>query len=677
MTCEIRRHTLRSVFLLLCLGMVLAISCRAGNGSSQVRESEPKKTKHAHQPRLEAAKNNTPTVAQEDGEPLRLALNGAQKGPAGMAEGEEGEEDKYWSGIEFGPEQFDEVLEYVNQEYIEESVNSPRAYVSAANFVLSVLEPAYELVPQAFYETHKDDPELKLEGDDRDQLSLQRRAHFRALHDELQGHWEKNPFSREQFEKVLAFATGQAGRSKKKITESRLWLAAAQGYLYALDPHSSLVSKRAWEESTQETQDASFDGIGALLTQRFEPSQTLRNRLKGESRRLKTLDNCLLVQLNEGDKLQRRTFVESPMPGQPAEKAGVWAGDEIIKVDGKSVVDVPLDKVVSQIRGKRGTEVKLGVVREGVPGELEIGVVRSHIRVTNVEGRILENYPCIGYTKLTGFIDTSYSDLTDQIEALQDKCDEGGGIRGLIFDLRNNSGGLLSQGVRIADLFLEKGIIVTVKNRRKSILSFMDAGDEVYKARKDDTLTIPLVVLVNDGSASASEIVASALQDNKRGLIIGERTFGKASVQTLINPMRGKGYYIKLTIARYYSPSGRTLQVVGVQPDVPVPPDVNGSEPVGFREEDLSNHLSLIDSEYASANQVLVKDIADCVARRSMAEQIFKDNPHPQIKFDYQLYAAADRLECVIEHTGKARVEAPEPEGEQVRKTLDSDSSGR
>lgn len=673
MKTNLHRHLMHVTFL-LAAGLLLAWSCRSEAKREPVEVAQPQRPKTADEPRLRADPGGSTTLTEKNGGPLRLALNGTDG--SSMAEGEEDEEDKYWSGINFGAEQFDEVLDYVKQEYIEENLGTSRAYVSAANFALSVLEPAYELVPAAFYSEHKDDPELKLKGDDRDELSLKRRAHFRSLHDELEAQWKKKPFGREQFEKVLAFALKRSKKSKKKITSSRLWLAAAQGYLYALDPHSSLVSRKAWEESTQETQDASFDGIGALLTQRFEPSKTLRNRLTGKPQKVKGLKECILVQLKEEDKLQRRTFVESPMSGQPAEKAGVWAGDEIVKVDGNSVIDVPLDKVVSQIRGKRGTAVKLAVLREGVPGELEISVVRSRIRVTNVEGRVLENYPCVGYVKLTGFIDTSYSDLTAQIENLDEKCEEGGGLRGLIFDLRNNSGGLLSQGVRIADLFLEKGNIVTVKNRRKSILSFMDAGDEVYKARKEDTLTLPLVVLVNDGSASASEIVASALQDNKRGLIIGERTFGKASVQTLINPLRGKGYYIKLTIARYYSPSGRTLQVVGVRPDVPIPPNVDGTMPLGFREEDLSNHLPKIDSDYDSPSKELAQQISSCVERRSIAEQIFKNDPHPQVKFDYQLYAAADRLECLIDHTHNSKSEEAKPEGEQARKTLDSDAGG-
>jgi C-terminal peptidase prc len=578
----------------------------------------------------------------------RLAANiaGPKDAPA-----QEDEEDKYWGQVEFGPEQLDEVLEYIKEEYIEEKVDVSRAYVSAANFALSMLEPGYELLPAAYYSEHKKDPEVMLKGEDRDELNLRRREFFRKRYDDVQKAWEKVPLGREEFDRIMAFAVEQGSKADKKVTSDRLWLAAAQGYLYALDPHSALLSKKAWEESTKETQDASFDGIGALLTQRFEPSKTLRNRLAGKTRQLQRDDTFLMVQLEEEDKLKRRTFVESPMSGQPAERAGIWAGDEIVKVDGVSVVDLPLDKVVSMIRGKRDTDVVLTVLREGVPGELSLPVTRAHIRVTNVEGRLLENYPCLGYVKLTGFIESSFADLTEEISRLDDLCSEGGGLRGLLFDLRNNSGGLLSQGVSISDLFLDKGIVVTVKNRRKSVFSFVGGGDEVYNAHAEGTLSLPLVVLVNDGAASASEIVASALQDNGRALIVGERTFGKASVQTLINPMRGRGYYIKLTIARYFSPSGRTLQVVGVNPDVVTPPTMDGKIPLGFREEDLSNHLPQIDTDYESANRTLAATLKSCVEQRGISERVFKDDPHPQIKFDLQLYRGADYLECLIAHS--------------------------
>ncbi len=647
----LRRHTIVLTLLLATLSLV---ACKSTPPAPAEGENPPVVAMHEESVPANVPATASPQQRDESEHPTlaagdRLALASSPQ-PTAQAE-EEDEEAKYWDKIEFGADQLDEVLEYINQEYIEEKIDTRRAYVSAANFALSYLEPPGELVPVAYYKKHKDDPEEKLEGTDRDELNLKRREFFRKRYDEEQAAWKDIPFGREEFLQVMKHVEKAALKAKKKkISSSRLWMAATQGFLYALDPHSSLVSKEAWDESTKETQDASFDGIGALLTQRFEPSETLKNRLSGKTRKLADGAPYLIVELSEEDKLRRRTFVESPMPGQPAEKAGVWAGDEIVKVDGVDVVDLSLDKVVSMIRGPKGSSVKLTLRREGTPGDVEIPVPRARIRVTNVEGRILENYPCIGYVKLTGFIETSYSDLTGEIARLQKECSDGDGLRGLVFDLRNNSGGLLNQGVKIADLFLETGAIVTVKNRRRAVFSFMDSQDEHYEAHKEDTLLLPMVVLVNDGSASASEIVASALQDNQRALIVGERTFGKASVQTLINPLRGSGYYIKLTVARYFAPSKRTLQVVGVNPDVEVAPTIDGKKQLGFREEDLSNHLPKIDSEYKSANEELVKVLTPCVEKRGIAQRVYQDNPHPQIKFDYQLYRGADYLECLVSH---------------------------
>ncbi len=596
-------------------------------------------------------------VARAETGDARLASNEHSQSDAIRLSAEE-EEEKYWGDIQFGQPQFDEVLERVKAEYLEEKVDYHRAYVSAANFALAILEPSFEVVPVPFYDSHKGDAAVVIEGTDRDDVLQKRRDFFKKQYDELQAEWIKAKFDRKEFLDVVAFVLEEGKKAKKPVRPNTVWIAAAQGFMYALDPHSSLVSQKAWEESTKETQDASFDGIGALLTQRFEPSQTLENRYKGKTRKLNAKDSFLLVQLRDEDKLTRRTYVESPIAGQPAEAAGVWAGDEIIKVNGNVIADLSLDKVVDQIRGPRGTKVVLTLRREGRAGDLDISIDRVRIRVTNVDGRILENYPCIGYVKLTGFVERSTLDMREKIAELEGQCE--GGLRGLVFDLRNNSGGLLSQGVSVSDLFLEGGKIVTVKNRRTDAFQLLGpGGDEEYKAKAPNTFTKPMVVLVNDGSASAAEIVASALQDNKRALILGERTFGKASVQTLMSPSEGEGYYIKLTIARYYGPSGRTLQLTGVVPDVEVPPTVGGKMPVGFREEDLSNHLDKIDSDYVMFNKELTDKATECVARRGIAERIFQSNPNPQVKYDFQLYRGGDYVECLLELTAPATAPAP------------------
>ncbi len=596
--------------------------------------------------------------------PAKVRLVSAGRVAAEPEEGDEEDEtakyERYWNEIEFGWTQFDEVMDLIKSEYIEKEIDTRRAYVSAANFALAMIEPSYEVVPSSYHKSHKDEPDLVLEGGDREELIIKRRDELRKQQRELQGEWDKVAFDRAELKRIIRFALERTKKMKEPVSESRLLISAAQGFLYALDPHSSLVSERAWEDSTNRTRDSSFDGIGALLTQRWEPTSSLKNRLRGKTRSLEKDDAFVLVQLAEDDKFTRKTYVESPIQGQPAEKAGLWAGDEIIAVDGTSVEGMLLTKVVNRIRGLRGTQVRLSVRREGEPAPRDIVITRAHIRVTNVEGRILEHHPGIGYVKLTGFIESSYDELREEIERLAGEAGPDG-LRGLIFDLRMNSGGLLQQAVRISDLFLDKGKIVTVKNRKRGLFAFMGA-EEVYRAAEDGTIELPMVVLVNDGSASASEIVASALQDNGRGLVIGLRTFGKASVQTLLSPRAGEGYYVKLTVARYYSPSDRTIQVVGVHPDVKVAPEFGGKTPVGFREEDLSNHLPPIEATYESPNQGVLTQVAGCVQSMGTADAIAAANPHPQVKLDYQLYTGADYLECYIEDIPGADGRRPDAE---------------
>ena len=385
---------------------------------------------------------------------------------------------------------------------------------------------------------------------------------------------------------------------------NRMWLSATSGYLYALDPHSSVIARKAWDESTDKTQDNSFEGIGAVLTQRDD-----------------------------------QTLVENPMEGKPAWRAGIRAGDIIHKVDGVDVTGLALREVVKKIRGPRNTAVVLTISRESDPEPREVSITRESIEVKNVDGKLLPEFPGVAHVKMSGFIPQSTKDLKAMIEKLQSQA-PGGKLTGLILDLRNNSGGLLSKAIEISDLFLQKGRIVSVRSRNKP--------EEVHEARKSsDDYTFPLVVLVNDGSASASEIVASAMQDNGRGLVVGLRTFGKASVQTLFEPALHTDYYIKLTVARYYSPQGYTLQVVGVHPDAEVAPDVDGKIPVGFREENLNNHLVPIEVAHKSPFDAMQAALEQCVKTKGQASAIATKEPKPQIHPDFQLLRAADYLNCL------------------------------
>lgn len=327
----------------------------------------------------------------------------------------------------------------------------------------------------------------------------------------------------------------------KKLIEN-----AIQGMVGSLDPHSSLLTPESYKELQIDTQ-GEFTGIGIHVTMR---------------------DNLVTV--------------ISPIEGTPAYKGGIKAGDKIVKVDG--VTTDNLRDAVKRMRGPKGTDVVVTVIREGEPNPIDFELVRDVIPIHSVKSTSLSTG--YGYVWVTHFRENTYDDLVDALEKLESQNKP---MKGLVLDLRDNPGGVLDQAIRISDLFLQEGIIMTSKGRLKH-------HNRTYRAHKDDSLprTYPLVVLVNGGSASASEIVAGALQDQKRALIIGTTSFGKGSVQSIEN-LRD-GYALKLTIARYYTPSGRSIQAKGVEPDIVVQHKIITEEPVDqnrlFKEKDLANHLN-------------------------------------------------------------------------------------
>ena len=329
--------------------------------------------------------------------------------------------------------------------------------------------------------------------------------------------------------------------ASKKLIEN-----AIQGMVSSLDPHSSLLTPDAFKELQIDTQ-GEFTGIGIHVT--------MRNNL---------------------------VTVISPIVGTPAYKAGIKAGDKIVKVDG--VTTDNLRDAVKRMRGPKGTDVMVTVIREGEPKPIDFDLVRDVIPIHSVKATTIA--PGYGYVWVTHFRENTYTDLVDALEKLEAKEKS---MKGLVLDLRDNPGGVLQQAIDISDLFLEDGIIMTSKGRQKR-------HNRTYKARKDDAKprTYPIAVLINGGSASASEIVAGALQDQKRALIIGTTSFGKGSVQAIEN-LRD-GYALKLTIARYYTPNGRSIQAKGVEPDILVQHKILSDEPDDqnrlFKEKDLANHLN-------------------------------------------------------------------------------------
>ena len=281
--------------------------------------------------------------------------------------------------------------------------------------------------------------------------------------------------------------------------------------------------------------------------------------------------------------------VIAPMDDTPAQKAGVKAGDLIIRLDEKPVKGMSLSKAVKLMRGKPGTELMLTILREGEEQPLQIKVVRDIIHVVSVKSRLLEEK--FGYIRISNFQIATARNLLEKVEKLQQQTE--GSLKGLILDLRNNPGGVLTAAVAVSDAFLDHGLIVYTEGRTAD-------SKITYSATANDILDgAPIVVLVNEGSASASEIVAGALQDHRRAVIIGQQTFGKGSVQTVVPVMDGAA--IKLTTARYYTPQGRSIQAEGIKPDIELAPvSIELSKKISahsIKEKDLTGHLENGDGE--------------------------------------------------------------------------------
>ena len=332
-----------------------------------------------------------------------------------------------------------------------------------------------------------------------------------------------------------------------EIKSNDVIIGAINGMLVSLDPHSSYMSSEDFKELQEETK-GSFSGIGIEITIR---------------------DGVLTV--------------VSPIEGTPAYRQGLQAGDQIIRINGQLTKNMTLMNAVKLLRGDRGDEVTISVHRKGLQGLQDIVLVRDVIPVHSV--KFMEIEPGLLYIRITNFQSTTTRDFR---KALQ-KAEKKHKVNGLILDLRNNPGGLLDQAVKVSDIFLDNGIIVSTKGRNPD-------EDMIFEAhRGTGRYVFPMIVLVNGGSASASEIVAGALQDQGRAIIVGTQTFGKGSVQTIVPLPDGAG--LRLTTARYYTPSGDSIQATGITPDMVVPFEKSTDEETGgetnwsLREKDLPHHF--------------------------------------------------------------------------------------
>ncbi len=371
----------------------------------------------------------------------------------------------------------------------------------------------------------------------------------------------------------------------EQIKDKDLIEAAINGMLQSLDPHSSYLNAESFEEMKVQTK-GEFGGLGIEVT----------------------MENGLVK-------------VVSPIDETPAAKAGILSGDFISHINEEAVMGLSLSEAVDKMRGAVNTPIIITVIREGKE-PFDVKIIRDIIKITSVKTK---SYDDIGYLRITSFTQKTYKNLLKEFSMLEKEMS--GNMKGLVLDLRNNPGGLLDQAISVSDAFLNRGEIVSTRGRETN-------AEQRFNASKGDiTKGIPIVILINSGSASASEIVAGALQDHKRGILMGTATFGKGSVQTII-PVSSRGA-IRLTTARYFTPSGKSIQAKGIDPDIFVPQskleviENNNSR----KEANLRGHLDE-KKESADTNEV-------------NGEKNETQEADPTSKNDYQLNRAIDLLKSI------------------------------
>jgi len=352
--------------------------------------------------------------------------------------------------------------------------------------------------------------------------------------------------------KIFTDVLGLLQKEYVEETNSKdLVYGAVKGMLETLDPHSAFMPPNVFKEMQEETKGR-FEGLGIEITSK---------------------EGVLTV--------------VSPIEDTPAFRAGIQAGDQILKIDGESTKNLTLMDSVKRLRGPKGTKVTITIMREGFSKPREFTLTRDVIPIRSVRYELMEKQ--YGYIRLSQFQEKTEGEFDKAIKALESESK--GAIKGLILDLRNNPGGLLDQAVKISDRFIESGLIVSMEGRRE------DQKMKFYAHPQGTIARYPLVVLVNGGSASASEIVAGAIQDHGRGILVGTQTFGKGSVQTIFPMKDGSG--LRLTTAKYFTPNGRSIQAKGMLPDVIVKPALPEEEkvvplpkpPALPAEKDLERHL--------------------------------------------------------------------------------------
>jgi carboxyl-terminal processing protease len=390
---------------------------------------------------------------------------------------------------------------------------------------------------------------------------------------------------------------------RQKMTD-----AAINGMLMSLDPHSSYFTDEDLEDFISQTK-GEFGGIGVEIT--FDGG---------------TLNSGVLK-------------VISPIDDLPADKAGVKAGDYIIAINDELVSTLGFYKAVKEMRGDPGTKVKITIITETDPKPREIELTRAIVKIKPVKAHLEDSN--IGYIRIVTFNEHTIEELRKAFKKLESESKTG--IQGIILDLRNNPGGLLDQGVAVSEFFIDSGIVVTTKGRTGYSNSVLTASKFAQKAPQ-----VPLIVMINSGSASASEIVAGAIQDHKRGLIIGTKSFGKASVQTFVQVSPRAA--VKLTTAKYYTPNGRSIQADGIDPDIVIEPlkvefAEQKSNEKRFSESSLKNYLKNDQKGKDDKSKKTDKDLKNLQDKADSKEV---KEPSELYKKDYQFARAYDLIRGLI-----------------------------
>nr|WP_311337486.1 S41 family peptidase [Campylobacter ureolyticus] len=413
---------------------------------------------------------------------------------------------------------------------------------------------------------------------------------------------EKEETKLESLAKFTRVITTVESSYADELTFSEIINKAISGLMTNLDAHSGFLDEKAFEDTKVQTQ-GEFGGLGITVGMK---------------------DGALTV--------------ISPIEGTPADKAGVKSNDVILRIDGNATLGITLEEAVSKMRGKPKTPITITIVRKGEPRPFDINIIRDIIKVDSVYAKNIENEDIL-YLRVTNF---DQKVTKESAKFIKEFAKNNKNAKGIILDLRNNPGGLLDQAIGLTNLFVDKGVIVSQKGR--------DAKENLeYSAKKDEKITdLPLVVLVNSGSASASEIVSGALQDLKRAVVIGEETFGKGSVQVIL-PLNEKEA-LKMTIARYYLPSGRTIQNKGVTPDLEVfyGKVPNDDKAFNIKETDLKQHLEnelqKIDDNKTESNKTINLDHNKTNTKEKDKEKIITKK---DLYDDMQLKTAVDTIKVL------------------------------